>query len=225
MKSLKLTMLAFLAGVATLAANAQDPDLRFFANPDNIEESDGLAEVNIWYDTTITNLNALQFDVYLPDGFTVEKDEDGYYDPVTNTAVSRDYTFTVALNEPQGEDPFYRFVGLSPQNRYLKAGNNRLVTFNIVVPSDFTAANYPSSAGVECRVANFVVAENADEVLRHEPEDFTFTIRPKGVPTGVTIIDAQEQGEDVIYNLQGIRVERPLAPGFYIINGEKTMVK
>ncbi len=41
---------------------------------------------------------------------------------------------------------------------------------------------------------------------------------------GVESIDAAEK-EEVIYNLQGIQVKRPLSSGLYIINGKKVLVR
>lgn len=43
--------------------------------------------------------------------------------------------------------------------------------------------------------------------------------------SGIEDVIVDRTGEDVIYNLQGIRVQAPLTPGFYIINGEKRLVK
>ncbi|MDE6400822.1 MAG: hypothetical protein K2L68_08175, partial [Muribaculaceae bacterium] len=45
--------------------------------------------------------------------------------------------------------------------------------------------------------------------------------------SGVTNIedDKVANGPDVIYTLQGIRLERISSPGIYIINGKKTVVK
>lgn len=42
-------------------------------------------------------------------------------------------------------------------------------------------------------------------------------------PTGVSVIGAEEN--DIIYNLQGLRIERISAPGIYIINGKKVIIK
>jgi len=43
--------------------------------------------------------------------------------------------------------------------------------------------------------------------------------------TALDEIDAAETGEETIYDLKGMRHTRPLAPGLYIINGVKTLVK
>lgn len=46
------------------------------------------------------------------------------------------------------------------------------------------------------------------------------------IETGIEDVDAEaEKSEDVIYNLQGIRVSEPIKGQIYIINGKKTVVK
>ena len=46
-----------------------------------------------------------------------------------------------------------------------------------------------------------------------------------GVSTGVTKVATVETGDGLIYDLQGRRVEHPAAPGIYIRNGKKYVVK
>ncbi|MDE6287816.1 MAG: hypothetical protein K2M00_03405, partial [Muribaculaceae bacterium] len=43
--------------------------------------------------------------------------------------------------------------------------------------------------------------------------------------SGVEAIEADEEAAEEIYNLFGVKCSRPLAPGVYIINGTKTLVK
>ena len=44
-------------------------------------------------------------------------------------------------------------------------------------------------------------------------------------PTGIEVVEATAAHNDVIYNMQGVRVARPTAPGIYIVNGKKVVVK
>lgn len=47
-----------------------------------------------------------------------------------------------------------------------------------------------------------------------------------GEPTAVADVEAkQETGDNAIYNVQGIRVSKPTAPGMYIMNGKAFIVK
>lgn len=47
-----------------------------------------------------------------------------------------------------------------------------------------------------------------------------------GEPTAVADVKAkQETGDNTIYNVQGIRVSKPTAPGMYIMNGKAFIVK
>ena len=43
--------------------------------------------------------------------------------------------------------------------------------------------------------------------------------------TGISVPQGTETGPQVIYDLQGRRVNRPLQPGIYIINGKKQIVR
>lgn len=56
--------------------------------------------------------------------------------------------------------------------------------------------------------------------------DVEFAIAPYDVSTGIEGVQVENtENQEIIYNLQGMRVERPLAPGIYIINGQKTAVR
>jgi hypothetical protein len=50
------------------------------------------------------------------------------------------------------------------------------------------------------------------------------TIRLKGESTGISNVETETIGDDVIYNLRGQRVEHP-TKGLYIINGKKVVIK
>jgi len=60
--------------------------------------------------------------------------------------------------------------------------------------------------------------------------DYTYWYNPNSVITvnslGVESIDADDtEKEEVIYNMQGIQVQRPLSSGLYIINGKKVLIR
>ena len=42
---------------------------------------------------------------------------------------------------------------------------------------------------------------------------------------GIEDITPDHEGPDVIYNLQGIRLDRVTTPGLYIVNGKKVMMR
>jgi len=52
----------------------------------------------------------------------------------------------------------------------------------------------------------------------------SYNLTVKGNPSGLQIITASPETE-IIYNILGQRVERPLFPGIYLINGDKVLVK
>lgn len=47
----------------------------------------------------------------------------------------------------------------------------------------------------------------------------------KNEDTAVSGIETGSEAADVIYTLQGIRIERISAPGLYIVNGKKVLVR
>lgn len=57
------------------------------------------------------------------------------------------------------------------------------------------------------------------------PGEISFRFDPKGMESsGIEAIEVSSE-RDVIYNLQGMRIDRISAPGIYIINGRKTHVR
>ncbi len=97
---------------------------------------------------------------------------------------------------------------------YILPGDNWLFSFQVQAPEGFNSQ-------AEAEIKNIGFAEGLKE--QHNFDDVTFTIGVK--TTGVENISCEGDGEEVIYNLQGIRMERPLRPGIYIINGVKTAVR
>ncbi len=59
----------------------------------------------------------------------------------------------------------------------------------------------------------------------HYFDDAYFTITPYDESTGIENVSVDFTGEDVIYDLTGRRVEHPTAPGIYIVNGEKKIIR
>lgn len=212
------------------AAAQEGQSVKFFVQPDKIEVKQGMAEVQLWYTTDITTLNTFQFDLSLPEGFSVEKNSRGNYKFTWNPDedVVYDHAMTIVYKD-NVDEPYYRWVGYSGSNSYLGTGTNMLLKFNIVVPDDFTFTSHPK--GETCRIFKFLMVENdladKDNPIKHPQEDINFTIWPSDTPTAIETITANEDGdeEEMIFDLHGVRVYRPLLPGFYIINGEKQFVK
>ena len=71
--------------------------------------------------------------------------------------------------------------------------------------------------------------ENIEEVIYHQVDDpskgLVIFMPAKAPNTGVDEIKAIEQNDGLYYNLMGIPAETPNAPGIYIHNGKKILVK
>lgn len=228
MKNKKQIILASVLGLLSFEAAAQDTDVTVFVNPKEITVEDGKAKVEIWYDSELEKLNAFNLNLYVPEGFTIEKNSRGSYKFTLNPdeQVIYDHTLAVGDHLDNTEDPYYTIVGFSGQNNYLGVGRHMMFWFNLIVPETFTAEAYPN--GLECHlgkihITNNIVDENGYP-QGYDPADFYFTILPHNPGTGVTEVTV-DGVDDAIYNLHGLRVYPPLAPGVYITNGKKIMVK
>lgn len=79
MKNKKQIILASVLGLLSFGAAAQDTDVTVFVNPKEITVEDGKAKVEIWYDSELEKLNAFNLNLYVPEGFTIEKNSRGSY--------------------------------------------------------------------------------------------------------------------------------------------------
>lgn len=99
--------------------------------------------------------------------------------------------------------------------------------FTITVPDDYTVAVNGEAQEVTSEgegLASYDYEFTADAVSGNEDAaDFTIVITGT---VGINSIESSISTDDVIYNLQGVRVNRDnLGKGIYIINGKKVMVK
>lgn len=229
MKITKKQIFASILGLLSFGAAAQDTDVTVFVNPQNIYVGeDGMAKVEIWYDSQLDHLNTFDFNIYIPEGFEIEKNSRGNYKFTLNPDEDVVYDHSIAAGE-HFNDPkncYYTIVGGSTGNNYLGVGRNMIFWFNLVAPKTFTAEAFPQ--GVECHLGKISITNNVlDEngyPTGYYPADFYFKIIPQGVETGVNEVNVEGE-EDAIYDLSGLRVYPPLAPGVYISNGEKILVK
>ncbi len=226
---MKLNKLFLLGLFAILSFSAKAQTATLYVTPeDNEVKSGNMVTIEVWYESDGTNLGAMDFQLFMPKGFSIELTTKGKI-KVTNNSdediVPRTYIVSAA-DHTDAEVPYYNFVGADPSGDWLTPGENMLCSFNVVVPEDFTAENYPT--GVQCHIGNMTLNDvdnlPGKEIIFH-PEDSYFYILPTGISTGIEEINADLNGDDVVYNLQGMRVYPPLAPGMYIVNGKKIAVK
>lgn len=80
---------------------------------------------------------------------------------------------------------------------------------------------------MNCQVEgnNFYLGEGGAYVIVFDPDAMTLLVSTDP-DAGVSSIGSEISGEEVIYNLQGVRVNRQNAtPGIYIVNGKKTVIR
>lgn len=227
MKRFIYPIIALAAFVWAPEAAAIDEYVGIFINPIVVEVENGKGTVEVWYETDIPTLNAFDFRLYLPKGFDLAKNSRGSYEKfVINPDEDVVYNHSIsAAGHLDAEEPYVTFVGLSTTNDYLGTGRHWLFSFNVTAPDDFTAANFP--LGAEARIGNMTIASNSPSgVISYHPST-SFVFAPGNVLTGVENVSVEgnaDNGEEEIYDLHGIRMQRPLQPGIYIINGEKVAV-
>lgn len=107
------------------------------------------------------------------------------------------------------------------------SGTNNLIINATSYPSDYRIPHLMDDLNYRAQVINQNCCYNQPPHLSFDP-----AVKYAGNPNNADNTDAVENiqgenvpGEDVIYNLQGIRLERISAPGLYIVNGEKVIVK
>lgn len=227
MKNKRNILFASILGLLSFGAAAQDTDVTVFVNPSDITVENGKARIEIWYESDLDRLNWFNFDIYIPKGFEIEKNSRDQYKFTVNPDEDVVYNHGITAGEhfEDADNPYYTIMAGSMSNAYLAPGKNMVFWFSLIVPESFTAEAYPE--GAECHlgkisITNNIVDENGYPQGYH-PADFYFRINPD-IITGID--GATVDGEDdAIYNLNGLRVYPPLAPGVYISNGEKIIVK
>ncbi len=222
MKKYLYTAVAALAAIAPQTIMAEDateePDY-MYVGKEVLLDQEGKGTVVVYLNTTETKMNAFEMNIYLPEGFTIEKNSRGKYVFQFNTEDDVIVDHSMACNDNwDGGNGRYRIVGASVSMSYILPGDNWIFKFNITAPEGFNET-------AEAHMQDIMFASGgAADGKKHYYDNCYFEIIPYNVQTGVTTVDAVGE-DDVIYTLQGIRVERPLQPGIYIINGKKTNVK
>lgn len=214
MKNLIVAIMAVVALCNAIPANANDPEDYMYVN-DVILDNTGVGTVTVYLKTNVEEYNSFMMDLYLPEGFTIVKNRAGKYAFTWNNDEETGSVVDHTMNSAD-KDGYIRLLGASLSASYILPGDNWIFSFKVQAPDDFKTIAEASFKKIE-------FAEGEKQV--HYFDDVNFTIRPK-ILTGVEDVTYDADGEDeFIYNLQGIRVNKPLAPGIYIINGKKQLVK
>ena len=211
MKKILTEILAAAAMLCSEPTMANDPKDYMYIPEDIILNEEGQASVYVWLKTNVVEYNTIIMNFYLPEGFSILKNSRNKYIFNWNTEeyVAPSHNITYA-----DHDRYIRILGTSVKNEYLLPGNHWLFNFTIQAPEWFNSD----------AIASFRDIEFSEGTVRnHYFDDVDFVIRRANV--GLKDVSVDYDDNDEIYNLQGIRVQAPLSPGFYIINGEKRFVK
>ena len=134
-KSIRLVTFATVSLLGTLWMQAQE-----FA-VGNVEAKKGeTVELPVSLNNGDVKVTSFQFDLYLPEGVTVELDE--YDEPMVEAASARTDKYTVCTAAQQA-DGAYRFLLYSSKNNSIKGTEGVILTTNIILnaaPGDYTFA-------------------------------------------------------------------------------------
>ena len=159
------------------------------------------------------------FDLYLPDGLTFKTDVDGFpeaYLSTLRTTARKTNTFESVIR-PDGA---LRVMAASTNGSVISGSDGEVATVKIHVDSDVTPGVLP--------IILRQIAISDSEAHSYDTEE---------VKSYVTVLDGTLDIQSVytsrqtrpadnhIYNLQGQRVASPSAPGIYVKNGRKFVVK
>lgn len=203
-----------LCGTQPAVAQTEDPDIMYMPEEVTLNENNE-AEVEVYLNTTETEYNAFEMNIYLPSNIEIMKNSRGKYMFTFNTPdVIYDHSAAV-----EKYPDYYRAVCCSLSSSFIAPGDNLIFTFRIKALEPFTE---PLEAHIQdIMYASGVTAETAKG---HFMEPCYFTIKPYNVSTGIEDV-ATESDDETIYTLEGLSVKRPLMPGVYIINGKKVLVR
>lgn len=155
-------VLVFIACWAVaMGAMAQD---RFYIEDFNIEPGE-TKTVEILLDN-VTTLSAIQADIFLPEGLTIDQEDGDYIFDLTDRK-ARNHTVSAALVS----NGAIRILIASQTSKTFSGNSGALVTFPLTAASDFN--------GPETIVMNNIIASEAD-MTQHNLPDATCTVNGNG---------------------------------------------
>ena len=144
------------------------------------------------------------------DSCCVGDEGQGYMSFVWNGRAGSYNLKTAYFDEKSGHGTYFIFVNETQKDRWF--ANKDKNTMEVHETKDVELA-----PGDELRIAFYTGGTMRCRTDYIDVED----------PTGImeVVRDENTPGEDVIYNLQGIKVKTPSVPGIYIVNGKKTYIR
>lgn len=141
----------------------------FYANPSEYTiGEDNTVEVVFNLDNVGANFNSFMLDLYLPEGFSIKKDNYGYYADVNAGRGKKtfDHSLTIAYHE---DENFYRILGASLSANVITTGDDWIFNLTIEAPEDYS----PIRTAYKAKVTDVKIA---DLEKQHLLSDFSFTI-------------------------------------------------
>lgn len=176
--------------------------------------------IRITLESDIKNLTAHQFVLRLPQGIDLEQDEATGNYRVEKSMRYADNGQIVAVGQ-QAAQGVYSIVSASMGNNALLPGSGALLTLYVHVADDVAEGNHVAT------LERIVLADTEGcEIFLDDARFGVFVTTVAGINSPVMeSIDNPD-----IYNLQGQKVNRPatrsqMAPGIYIVNGKKVVIK
>lgn len=144
--------------------------------------------------------------------------------PVEGTATSSINEIILTFNMPITHDYFFGISvfdsNYSQSYEFMKDANTDYETETIRLTCDTPI----TEAGTYSFMLSSYSVCDANYEYNDEAE-FSFTFDGSSIITGIDGIEADGEGREIIFDLTGRQVKEITAPGIYIINGVKTLVK
>ena len=155
-----------------------------------------------------------QFDLYLPEGVSVKKDEDDEYmadlSLARTTRKNTDY-FNYAVQK----DGAFRVLCSSTKSKAFKDNDGEVCTITLSVADTVTPGDYTIA------LKNIVISDTDSRTYKTDETNNRLTVTAN--VTGIDDIYADSSTAPVIYDLQGRRVLVPSSGNLYIVNGRKVL--
>lgn len=204
-KYIKTLLLAFLFLPASMSADVKLQIAPFEIEAGNQKEM----LIELINDKEIT---AFQFDLTLPEGLSIAKDEYGdIYDIVGRIQyIGRQNTPSHSL-DTNTIDGVVRFKLTSQQNTVLTGSEGAVIYIMLQAAPSFVSGD--------------IVIDN---IYLASPDETQFTQEPivlslKAIPTSVKGVAERSEKSAEVYDLSGRKVKRQAAKGVYIVGGRKVV--
>ena len=202
-----------------VVSNAQN--VRMYINDFSITSGEQ-KEVDLILKNEGVNITAFQLELYVPEGITVSKDDEGYWDVYETDRfpqARRQYLHTLEFAEVQSGH--YRLMVYDTNNNVFNGNDGAIVSITFQAASGIAVGNLSASL-------KDIKVSGKQETEKFYPADETFNIAVTAA-TAIKSVSAEKAAD--IFDLMGNKVRSQatstngLPAGLYIVNGQKTVVK